>query len=90
MNKGDLVTVIAERADCTKIVAEKFLQSVMDGIVDSLSQGKEINLIGFGAFYVKERKSRIGRNPKTGEKMVLPAYNQPSFRAGKKLKDACN
>jgi DNA-binding protein HU-beta len=49
-----------------------------------------INLVGFGSFSVQKRAAREGRNPKTGAKMRIEAYNQPVFKAGKKLKDACN
>ncbi len=90
MNKGDLVASIAEKVDCTKVVAEKFLNSIMNTVLETLQNGQEINLIGFGTFYVKDRKERVGRNPKTGEKIMLKAYKQPSFRAGKKMKDCCN
>ncbi|MBF8246529.1 MAG: HU family DNA-binding protein [Rickettsia sp.] len=90
MNKGELVTSISEKVDCTKIVAEKFLNSVMEAVLESLQKGNDVNLIGFGTFYVKDRKERVGRNPKTGEKMMLKAYRQPSFRAGKRMKELCN
>jgi nucleoid DNA-binding protein len=90
MNKVELVNLIAERAGNSKIDAERALTSVLDGIVFALGEGNDINLIGFGSFQVQTRKAREGRNPKTGEAMHIAAYKQPVFKAGKKLKDACN
>lgn len=55
-----------------------------------MEQGKEISLIGFGSFSVSKIEARNGRNPRTGEALKIAAYNQPKFKVGQKLKDACN
>jgi DNA-binding protein HU-beta len=90
MNKSEFVDFIAEGNSCSKAEATKSLDMVTESIVGALGKGNDVALIGFGSFYVQERKAREGRNPKTGEKLKIAAYKQPAFKAGKKLKDACN
>jgi DNA-binding protein HU-beta len=90
MNKAEFVGFIADAAGTSKTEAEKSLNLITDAIVRALGDGMEINLVGFGSFSVQKRAAREGRNPKTGAKMRIQAYKQPVFRAGKKLKDACN
>lgn len=90
MNKSEFVDFIAENNSCTKAEATKALDMVTESITEALVKGKDVALIGFGSFYVQERKAREGRNPKTGEALKIAAYKQPAFKAGKKLKDACN
>lgn len=90
MNKSEFVDFIAESNSCTKAEAAKALDMVTESITDALGTGNEVALIGFGSYYVQERKAREGRNPKTGEALKIAAYKQPAFKAGKKLKDACN
>ena len=90
MNKAEFVGFIAETASTSKTDAEKALNLIVESVIQALGQGKEINLVGFGSFSVQKRAAREGRNPKTGAKMRIQAYKQPVFRAGKKLKDACN
>lgn len=90
MNKAEFVGFIAEIGGISKTDAEKSLNLIVDSIVKAVEHGKEINLVGFGSFHVQSRNARDGRNPKTGAKMRIPAYKQPIFRAGKKLKEACN
>jgi DNA-binding protein HU-beta len=90
MNKGELISLMAELSGNSKADAERALNSVTDSIIMALSKGHDINLVGFGSFQVQDRKAREGRNPKTGEKMKIEAYRQPVFKAGKKMKDACN
>lgn len=90
MNKGDLVSLMAELSGDTKTNAEKALNLVTDAVIAALNQGHDINLVGFGSFHIQQRDAREGRNPKTGEKMHIKAYKQPVFRAGKKMKEACN
>ena len=58
------------------------------GIAMALAAGEKVQLIGFGSFEVRDRKSRIGKNPRTGEKIEIPAYRMPTFKAGAALKDA--
>lgn len=90
MNKGELIALIATQAKSSKADAERALNNVLDTIIVALEKGNEIHLVGFGSFRVQKRNAREGRNPKTGEKMKIAAYKQPVFRAGKKMKTACN
>jgi DNA-binding protein HU-beta len=87
MNKGELVDKIAEKANVTKKQADSVLTAALDAIVESVSSGEKVTLVGFGAFEPRSRKEREGRNPKTGEKMVIPATIVPAFSAGKLFKD---
>jgi DNA-binding protein HU-beta len=89
MNKGELIALMAE-AGHSKSDAEKALTWVVDSVLKALSRGEDVNLVGFGSFHIQNRAAREGRNPKTGEKMHISAYKQPVFRAGKKMKEACN
>jgi DNA-binding protein HU-beta len=59
-------------------------------VIDAIGKGNEISLIGFGNLYVSKVAARAGRNPRTGAALEIAAYNQPKFKAGQKLKDACN
>ena len=90
MNKGELVAFIADGAGLSKAEVERSLNLITDGIIHALKKGHDISLVGFGSFHIQTRKPRDGRNPKTGEKMRIPGYKQPVFKAGKKLKEACN
>lgn len=90
MNKSELIALMAEHAKSSKTQAEKSLNLVVDSIIEALKRGHDINLIGFGSFRIRKRNAREGRNPKTGKKMHVAGYNQPVFRAGKKMKEACN
>ena len=90
MNKSELLTHIATNHDCTKVEAAKIVDIFTASVTEILSKGEDISLVGFGNFTVSQMKARTGRNPKTGKSMELPAYNQPRFKAGKNLKDACN
>lgn len=90
MNKNDLVALVADAASLTKTDATKAVEAVFDGIIDSLKKGDEVRLVGFGTFAVAERAASEGRNPRTGEKIAIPASKQPKFKAGKNLKDALN
>lgn len=90
MNKAEFVTFMADKNNCSKADATRALDMVTESVTKALGSGKDVALVGFGSFYVQSRKAREGRNPKTGAKMHIAAYKQPAFRAGKKLKDACN
>jgi DNA-binding protein HU-beta len=87
MNKGELVDAVAARADVTKKQADAVLAAVLESIMDSVSRQEKVTLVGFGSFEARERKAREGRNPKTGEKMDIPATWVPAFSAGKQFKD---
>ena len=90
MNKTDLLDAIASAADLSKADAGRALDAVVDSITDSLKKGDPVSLVGFGTFQVKPRAAREGRNPQTGATIQIAASNQPSFKAGKALKDAVN
>lgn len=88
MNKSELINAIAEKANLTKADAARALDAFIDSVADALKQGEPVTLIGFGTFTVKERRERQGRNPRTGEPMVIKAAKIPAFKPGKTLKDA--
>ncbi|GHV06143.1 transcriptional regulator [Clostridia bacterium] len=88
MNKTDLIAIVAEKTSLTKKVAEQAVNAVLDGITEGLTNEGKVQLVGFGAFEVKERSARMGRNPKTKEPISIPASKAPVFKAGKALKDA--
>ncbi|MGB0749819.1 MAG: HU family DNA-binding protein [Magnetospiraceae bacterium] len=90
MNKNDLVAAVADATDLSKADAGKAVDSVFDTITAALKGGDEVRLVGFGTFAVTERAASEGRNPRTGEKIQIPASKQPKFKAGKGLKDAVN
>ena len=87
MNKGELVDVVAEKASVTKKQADAVLSAALEAIMEAVSDGDKVTLVGFGSFESRERKAREGRNPKTGDKMEIPATRVPAFSAGKLLKD---
>ncbi|MBB6448792.1 DNA-binding protein HU-beta [Geomicrobium halophilum] len=90
MNKTDLINAVAEQADISKKEASKAVDSVFDNITETLKDGNKVQLVGFGSFEVRERASRKGRNPQTGDEIEIPATKNPAFRPGKQLKDAVN
>ena len=90
MNKNDLVAHVADTAGLSKGDATKAVDAVFDGIAATLQRGDEVRLVGFGTFSVADRAASEGRNPRTGEKIDIPASRQPKFKAGKGLKEALN
>lgn len=90
MNKNDLIAAVAESAGLSKSDATKAVDGVFDSISASLKKGQEVRLVGFGTFTVARRAATEGRNPRTGEKIKIPASKRPKFSAGKGLKDAVN
>jgi DNA-binding protein HU-beta len=90
MNRMELVAAIAEKTELSKKDAEKALKAFTDVVAEELKKGEKIQLVGFGTFEVSERAAREGRNPQTGETMVIAASKAPKFKAGKALKDALN
>ena len=90
MNKVELVAHIAETADLSKAAATRTLDAIIETITESLVDGEDVTLIGFGTFKISERAARDGRNPRTGETIKIAASKVPSFKAGKALKDAVN
>ena len=90
MNKSELVAHIATSAGLTKAQATAALQAFETSVIDTLSNGGEVTLIGFGTFKVTDRAARTGRNPKTGEEIQIVASKVPTFKAGKAFKQAMN
>ena len=88
MNKAELIATVAEKTGLSKKDSEKAVNAAFDTITEALAAGDKVQLVGFGAFEVKERGARIGRNPKTKEEIEIPATRVPVFKAGKVLKDA--
>ena len=88
MNKTELVSAVAEKAGLSKKDAEKVINATVDAITAALKAGDKVQLVGFGAFEVKSRAARHGRNPRTKETITIPASKSPVFKAGKALKDA--
>ena len=89
MTKENLVLAVLKAAKCeTKKQAQIAVDGVFAAITKSLSRGEEVTVTGFGTFRAVKVSARIGRNPKTGEKLQIPASIRPKFRAGKALKDA--
>jgi DNA-binding protein HU-beta len=90
VNKNDLIAAVANGAGLSKADAAKAVDCVFDSITSSLKKKNEVRLVGFGTFSVARRAASMGRNPRTGEQIKIPASNQPKFKAGKGLKDAVN
>jgi integration host factor subunit beta len=90
MTKADLVERIASRVELSKKDSETVVNTVFHCIVDALAQGDKVELRGFGSFRTRKRNPRIGRNPKTGDKVEVPAKKVPFFKPGKNLKKLVN
>ena len=90
MNRTELISVMSENANMTKVDAEKALKAFIDTVTEELKNGGKIQLVGFGSFEVVERAARTGRNPKDGSTIQIPASKSPKFKAGRSLKDMIN
>lgn len=90
MTKAELVEGIAAKAGVSKAVTEKVLKAFMEEVKGGIKKGERVTLVGFGTFYAAERPARMGRNPRTGEEIKIPACTVPKFKAGKALKDELN
>lgn len=90
MTKAELVDEVAGQTGLPKKQARVVVSTVFESIVDSLKSGDKIELRGFGSFRIRQRDSRIGRNPKTGEKVHVPAKKVPYFKPGKDLRERLN
>lgn len=88
MTKAELVDVLAADAELSKRQVGEVVDLLLDTIKNALAKGQKVQLIPFGSFVVRDRKKREGRNPKTGEKLIIAARRVPAFQAGKGLKDA--
>ncbi|MDO8621472.1 MAG: HU family DNA-binding protein [Candidatus Levybacteria bacterium] len=88
MTKRELTEVVAKKANLTIKAARDSVQAVINSIRDSLKRGEKVVITGFGTFSVRQRVERVGRNPKTGEKITITARKAPGFTPGKTLKKA--
>ena len=88
MNKKQLIEQMVEHTNSPKGEAEKYLEAFTTTVSEALQAGEEVQIPGFGKFYVRDQKAREGRNPQSGEKMKIPASKVPAFKAGKSLKDS--
>jgi len=88
MTKDQLIEMMSKGAEISKRAAADALDAFLDGITKTLVKGDKITLTGFGTFSVNKRAARAGVNPKTGEKIKIPAMKVAKFKAGKYLKDA--
>jgi len=86
MTKAELVEKVANKINLTKKQTEVIVNTVFQSITDSLAKGDKVELRGFGSFRIRERSARIGRNPKSGKKVEVPAKKVPFFKAGKELR----
>ncbi len=90
VNKTELIDKVAVSTDLSKAAATRAVEAVLDAITSSLRTGDSITLSGFGTFSVSNRSARTGRNPRTGEAIMIAASKSPKFKAGKGLRDAVN
>ncbi len=87
MNKGELVDLVASKASISKKQADTVVSATVEAIMEAVANGDKVTLVGFGSFEPRQRKAREGRNPKTNEKMQIPATVVPAFSAGKQFKE---
>ena len=88
MNKGDLISALAEKTETSKREAEAFVEAFVNTVTETLQGKGDVALTGFGTFSAKDRAARQGVNPRTGEKIQIAATTVPKFKAGKTLKEA--
>src|SRR3990167_899689 len=88
MNRTELIDLISEKAELTKVAASRALDAVLAGVTISLQKGDPVVIVNFGTFTIKQRAAREGRNPSTGEKIKINAAKIVGFKAGKALKEA--
>jgi integration host factor subunit beta len=87
MTKAELVEKVANQINLTKKQTEVIVNTLFQSITDSLGEGDKVELRGFGSFRVRHRDARVGRNPKSGDKVEVPAKKVPFFKAGKELRE---
>lgn len=87
MNKKELISAISSNLQIADAEEQRFVDSFQSIVTETLSDGGEISLVGFGRFHTKKQRARIGRNPSTGEPIKIPAKVLPAFSPGKTLKE---
>jgi integration host factor subunit beta len=90
MTKADLIEEVSRLAELTRKDSEVIVETIFDGIVHALRTGDKIEIRGFGSFRTRQRKPRVGRNPKTGDRVEVPPKKIPFFKPSKELKDMVN
>ncbi len=90
MNKAEFVAAVSDAAGLTKVEGARAVEAIIETVKKTLKKGDTISLVGFGTFIVRKRAARTGRNPRTGAQIKIKASKNPSFKAGKALKDAIN
>ena len=90
MNKTELVAEVAEKAEISKKDADSAVNAVIESIIEAVASKDKVQIVGFGTFEARERKEKIGKNPRTGEEIKIAASVVPAFKAGKAFKDATN
>ena len=90
MTKADLVEEVTQLGDLTRRDGEVIVDTIFDSVIQALKTGDKIEIRGFGSFRIRQRKPRIGRNPKTGAKVEVPAKRVPYFKPSKELRDLVN
>ncbi|MGH9602424.1 MAG: HU family DNA-binding protein [Terriglobales bacterium] len=90
MTKADLIEQVAQLVEVTRKDSEVIVETIFDSVVRALRAGDKIEIRGFGSFRTRKRQGRIGRNPKTGDRVEVPAKTIPYFKPSKELKDLVN
>lgn len=87
MNKLELISALKNETNISKVEAAKVVQIFFDNMADAMARGKRVEIRGLCSFFVKAYKSYTGRNPKTGEKVIINPKKLPFFKSGKELKE---
>lgn len=90
MTKAELVEEVTQLGDLTRRDGEVIVDTIFDAVIGALKAGDKIEIRGFGSFRIRQRKPRVGRNPKTGAKVDVPAKRVPYFKPSKELRDLVN
>ena len=90
LTKADLIEEVLNVTELPRKESETIVETIFDNIIAALQKGEKIEIRGFGSFRTRERRGRVGRNPKTGEKVEVPAKKIPYFKPSKELKDFVN
>src|SRR5215467_2150968 len=90
LTKADLIEEVLRITELPRKESESVVETIFDSIIESIQKGEKIEIRGFGSFRTRERRGRVGRNPKTGEKVEVPPKKIPFFKPSKELKDFVN
>ena len=90
MTKADLIEEVSRVVEVTRKESDVIVETILDSVVHSLRQGEKVEIRGFGSFRTRERQGRVGRNPKSGERVIVPPKTIPYFKPSKELRDVVN